>query len=471
VNFRLVLKLLALFFIFLLLLAPVSQIRDLVRERQQTRDGVVTEMARGAGYAQTITGPLLLVPYTKKVRTTVEATKDVPRHIEESIVEGELAFLPDTFTLSSELTLSERERGIYRARVYHAKNKLVGEFRIPPHFGIRENLPDYTFGASTLAVGISDIRGIANGLDLVWNGTSFPVSPGTKTALVSSGVHAALTLPNAQNETSLPFSLQLQLQGTGDFQVVPVGRDSRVEIKSNWPHPSFVGEFLPRGRSISNQGFTAQWQTSFFATNLEEALARCHGSSGDAANCNDFHSRRFGVNFIDPVDQYLKTERASKYAVLFIGLTFAAFFLVEVLRQKSVHPIQYGLVGLALAVFFLLLLALAEHLGFARAYALSSLACITLVSFYAAHVLQNGKALALFSSALLGLYAVLFAILSSEDYALLAGSLLVFCVLGLVMVLTRKVDWSTFGRSTSSPKEHIDLSPLRPDGPLSPNAP
>jgi inner membrane protein len=299
-NFRLLLKCLALFFVFLLLLAPIGQIRDLIHERQETRNGVVADIARGAGYAQTITGPILLVPYTKKIRVTVEATQNSPARIEEREVQGELAFAPNTFELSSSIDLSERQRGIYKARIYKADNVLSGEFVVPPSFGITEHLPDYTFGAPSLALGISDVRGIANGLALEVSGTPRALEPGTKSRLVTSGVHARLDLKSAANEQKLPFTIRLGLQGTGEYQVVPIGRESKVRMRSNWPHPSFVGEFLPVEREIENSGFTASWQTSFFATNLDDALLRCHQSPEDG--CQDFHTRKFGVSFVDPVD-------------------------------------------------------------------------------------------------------------------------------------------------------------------------
>jgi len=217
-------------------------------------------------------------------------------------------------------------------------------------------------------------------------------------------------------------------------------------LASDWPHPSFVGQFLPREREITRNGFSADWRTSFFATNLEEALLRCPAQADPAhEDCRDFGSRHFGVSFVDPVDQYLKSERAVKYGFLFILLTFAGFFLLEVLRRFSVHPVQYGLVGLALALFFLLLLSFSEHIGFAAAYVFSAVACVGLIAYYVSHVLGSRTHGAGFGGALAVLYALLYAILGSEDYALLTGSMLVFGLLALVMVLTRRVNWSGFG--------------------------
>jgi len=242
--------------------------------------------------------------------------------------------------------------------------------------------------------------------------------------------------------TTIDFRIALTLAGTGAFNLVPVGRESRVQLRSDWPHPSFVGDFLPVKREVSDAGFDAEWQTSFFATNMEDVLARCAQSS---TGCEALAGSSFGVSFIDPVDQYLKSERAAKYAFLFIGLTFAGFFLMEVLRRVSVHPIQYGLVGLALAMFFLLLLSLSEHLGFALAYLIAAAACVSLVGYYVRHVLGSRAQGLGFAAALASLYALLYGILSSEDYALLMGSLLVFGILAAIMVLTRGVSWSKLG--------------------------
>jgi inner membrane protein len=194
--------------------------------------------------------------------------------------------------------------------------------------------------------------------------------------------------------------------------------------------------------SINATGFDAQWSTSFFSTNLEEAL---HGCTETGA-CAEFNSRVLGVSFIDPVDQYLKTDRAIKYAFLFISLTFAGFFLFEVLKELAVHPIQYSLVGAALAIFYLLLLSLAEHLGFATAYVLSSGACVTLIGFYVSGILRSARRGVVFAGSLAALYGMLYVLLSADDYALLMGSALLFGLLAVVMVLTREVDWSSLGR-------------------------
>lgn len=443
-NFRLLLKISAISFVALVLLLPVAMIRELVTERQQRRDAVVGDIARSAAYAQTITGPLLVVPYTRKVRSWTEERDGEPWRLVETIVPGQLTFLPADFELSGTLDVSQRQRGIYQARLYDADTRITGLFELQANYGVTADLADYTFGAPRLSLGISDIRGIGNALELRWNGESVAFAPGTGTAVLESGVHATLPAGDIGAARRLSYAIGLSLQGTSEFHITPMGRESRVVLSSNWPHPSFAGEFLPREREVTDRGFSARWQTSFFATNLENVVGECAASS--AAACATLSSRHFGVSFIDPVDHYLKSERATKYAFLFIGLTFAAFFSFEVLRRFSVHPIQYGLVGLALAVFFLLLLSLSEHLGFAAAYVISSVACVALVGYYVAHVIGSATVGVSFGGALGGLYALLYAILGAEDYALLIGALLVFAVLGSIMVLTRKVNWARFGQ-------------------------
>lgn len=447
----------AILFLTVLLLAPMAHIRSLIRERQALRDGVLADVARSAGYAQTLTGPVLVVPYVRTVRTQRYDPAARAQITETHEEPGELRLLPATLQVNGTLGTEERRRGIYRARVFHADATLAGRFEIPAHFGVEGAAADYRFGTPHLALGISDIRGIGNALALTANGTRVPFLPGTGTALLAAGVQAPLALAASAMPQALDYAVALALQGTGEFHVVPVGRETQVTLKSDWPHPSFVGEFLPHARTVDAGGFSADWRTSFFATNLNEALARCQpdipaaGAEGRGNDpCAEFRGRTFGVAFIDPVDQYLKSERAAKYAFLFIGLTFAGFFLAEVLRRVSVHPVQYGLVGLALAMFFLLLIAFAEHIGFGSAYLVSAAACVGLVTYYVTHVLGSRAQGAGFGVALASLYGLLYGILSSEDYALLMGSLLVFGLLALVMVLTRGVSWHALGAGRQS---------------------
>jgi inner membrane protein len=449
ISWGLFLKVGAIFLLMLLLLIPMVRIGWLVRERQAARDSVVQDIARSAAYSQTITGPIVLVPY---IRTVEQEELDAAgkMHTVTRSFSGELRLLPTSLDVGGKLTTEERQRGIYRARIFNADTALKGVFELPAHYGVTKDVESYDFGAPRLALGISDIRGIGNAMALKANGTKIGFEPGSSTDLLSAGVHATLPAGDVSVVQRFDYEIALKLLGTSDFQITPVGRDTHIMLTSNWPHPSFVGEFLPVAREVNADGFSAEWQTSFFATNMEEALARCRTAT-EGNPCADFQARHFGVSFIDPVDQYLKSERATKYAFLFIGLTFAGFFLFEVLRRFSVHPMQYGLVGLALAMFFLLLLSFSEHIGFAAAYAVSAAACVGLIAFYVSNVLASKLHGLGFGVGLAALYGLLYGILQSEDYALLMGSLLVFTVLAAVMVLTRRVSWSAPITSGAAP--------------------
>jgi len=436
-NLRLLLKLAAVGFLGLLLLIPLALIRGLVAERQGERDEVLQDIARSSSHAQHLTGPLLVVPYRKTVRQEkLHPTTGQP-YVETTEQRGRLYFLPESFALDGHVVTEERRRGIYRARLYHSRNELSGAFDLPARYGIDEAYADYRFDPALLTLGISDIRGIEKDVRLRWNGRELPFAAGGADDLVANGIHAVLPPLDPAAVQRFDFELVLELQGTSQLSVSPVGRDTRVQLSSDWPHPSFVGDYLPVEREVGPRGFTARWQTSFYATNLEQELGACVRSGA----CDVFHARGFGVRLVDPVDQYLKSDRAVKYAVLFVALTFAAFFLFEVLGRLAVHPVQYGLVGLALAVFYLLLLSLSEHVEFALAYGVSASACVLLIGFYVSHVLRGWRRGAGFTAGLAGLYAVLYGLLVAEDYALLLGSLLVFTLLAAVMALTRKLDW------------------------------
>lgn len=448
-NRNLTLKLGAIALLIVLLLIPLIMINGLINDRQQLRDGVLEDIARSSSYSQQLSGPLMVVPYRKVVRTWKLNEKTNQRYQEVGEERGRLYFLPERFELDGQVQTELRKRGIYEARLFHADNRISGHFSVPAQLGIKEDFADYQFDQPFLAVGISDIRGIENALKLELNDQRLDFLPGSQVGWLGEGVHVTLPALNAAQATELTFGFDLRLQGTGQLQVLPVGKASKVSLAANWPHPSFIGNYLPVQREITDQSFTAEWQTTFFSTNLQEALVRCVSSN----NCDAFNARSFGVSFIDPVDQYLKSDRAIKYALLFIGLTFAGFFLFEVLKSLAVHPVQYALVGVALAFFYLLLLSLSEHLGFALAYLLSASGCVLLIGFYVCHVLRSVRHGLCFSAGLAALYGLLYGLLSAEDYALLMGSLLLFGLLGVFMVLTRKLDWYGIGQKPAKPLE------------------
>lgn len=451
-NRPLLFKLGAIAVLMLLLLVPLLMIDGLVGERQAYRDGVLRDIARSSAYEQRLSGPLLVVPY---VRSVLEWQHDEKTNTHGQVrreVRGRLYFLPESFVLDGSMTTELRHRGIYEARLYHADNRVHGSFLVPASYGIGEDLESYRFEQPFLAVGISDVRGIQNVPKLAFGGQALDFAAGSGDRLLGDGLHVALPLHASTAEQRFDYSFDLNLLGSSRLAVAPVGRESRVNLVADWPHPSFDGEYLPAERSIDAKGFAAHWRTSFFASGMEEALKDCLAEK----NCEAFQGRSFGVSLVDPVDQYLKADRAMKYALLFIGLTFAGFFLFEVLKGLALHPVQYALVGLALALFYLLLLSLAEHVGFELAYLASAGACVALIGFYLSTVLHSVLRGCAFAMGLALLYGALYGLLRAEDYALLMGSLLLFAILAGVMALTRRLDWYGVGRQSEAPSFSLD---------------
>lgn len=437
----------------LLMQIPVEMVRGLVAERKQVRDAVVADIARGSAEAQKIVGPILYVPWTRRVSEATTTTDDAGRSrtvSKEKIERGHVALLPQSLAVEGTIALQEKHRSLYKAHLYTLNVTLHGTFELPPGLGVSEPSGALEWGRALLVLGIRDPRGIRDGVQFDWGGTSPTLYPGgIEAAGANTGIHAdlgplAAALGTAATKTS--FRIALSLLGTERLDIVPVGATTTVSLASTWPHPSFTGQILPdAGGQLSAEGFAATWRTSHFATNLAQLHQRCTQSR----QCDPFNQLSLGVSFIQPVDLYQTVERSVKYGFLFILLTFAAFFLFEVLRQLAIHPVQYALVGAALAIFFLLLISLSEHIGFARAYAIATCACVALIGYYVGHVLRSMRRGIGFAAALAALYSLLYVLLRSEDHALLMGALLVFVCLAAAMVATRRVDWYAINSATS----------------------
>jgi inner membrane protein len=321
--------------------------------------------------------------------------------------------------------------------------RIKGRLVMPKDYGPVAGEGTITWGTPLFAFGVSDPRGIKNNPVLKWNGVDLRFSPGTggdRTRL-GGGISVPLDKLPQGSAQEVDFSFDLDLMGMERLSFIPTARETRVVLKADWAHPSFFGKFSPDSKVGKNE-FSADWKTSFFSTNAPQTYAAC--AVGD--QCAEFRGNEFGVSLIQPADLYLQLERANKYGFLFIGLTFAAFFLFEVLKSLAVHPLQYSLVGLALAMFFLLLVSLSEHLGFLEAYGIASGACVGLIVLYLGAVLASWWRALGIGALLAGLYGVLFMLLRSEDNALLMGSLFLFVLLGAVMLGTRRIDWYALGR-------------------------
>jgi inner membrane protein len=422
----------------LALLVPVLMIQSLVAERWSRRNEAVSGIAEGWGKRQTVAGPYLAIPYerhwTEVKRETVDGKL---RETRNERAESRVLRLPAAsleWTVGAEI--GEKARGIYRARLYNARLHAQGSIDVPARSRFEDGASRYKWGTPRLVLGISDPLGIRAA-----SGT-YGFAPGSGDTAIAGGLHALLG--DFQFSKKIEFALTLELGGSEAFSLAPLGADTTVSMRANWPHPSFQGRFLPARHEIGPDGFTANWQVSRFAAQGAAEAANC------PFPCNRM-AEQISVSLIEPVGLYQQLERASKYGFLFIGLTFAAFLLFELLRRLAIHPVQYALVGLALAMFFLLLTALSEHIEFASAYAIATLACAGLIATYLVWVLRSLRAGLAFGAALAALYAMLYALLKAEDHSLLGGSLLLFGLLAVVMIATRRVDWYVL---TARPSEN-----------------
>ena len=422
----------------MLLLIPLTMIDGVINERKHYRDGVIRDVAKSSTGQQTITGAILVVPYTERIikETSVKEGEEVKKIVKVERYSRKEYFLPEEMTINGDIETEERYRGIYKVPVYQANVTMAGSFSIPKSFRDKKNNPNITLQQPYLVVGIEDIRGVQRNVSLEANQETIALMPGTNTHFVAQGLHALLPMKHAYSK-KLDFSVSMELQGMKQLSFLPTGKFTQVSLTSSWPHPSFIGRFLPKTRTVSEEGFTANWQTSLFSSNMQEYLASCTKSS----NCQSFNNNYFGVSLHQGVDVYLQAERSVKYALLFIGLTFVAFFLFEVLKGLPIHAVQYGLVGMALALFYFLLISLSEHIAFALAYIIAASACVGLLGFYVSFVLRSLSKGMVFGGTLVALYGALYMLIRSEDYALLMGSILLFAVLTFIMIITRDVNW------------------------------
>lgn len=427
----------------LILAVPLLLVVSKIYERDSYHDQVRAEISRSWTGQQQVMGPILVVPYTR-VFEKREYDQDLRKHVSNSYEAFEYLFImPDTLNGDAKLKTEIRSRGIYDVPVYSSTVSLNGSFSTTRLVELSKRHDVVAIKNPYLSILVNDMRGLAEPPTLKWASSEVEFLPGSKLAFHSNGIHAPLGDPNRDVAKPHSFSVSLSLRGMSSFRFSPVGDSSLVTIASAWPHPRFDGQYLPTEREISDDGFTATWQMSAFATNISKKADDCA-----KGNCAELVASYLGVELVDPVDVYLQAQRASKYGILFIGMTFTAFFLFEVLKKFAIHPIQYTLVGLALTVFYLLLVSLAEHIAFAWAYSIATAACVGLLAFYISHVLKSIKLGISFGLGIAVLYGILYTIIQLEDYAFSTGSIIVFVVLSGIMYVTRKVDWFEISQST-----------------------
>ncbi|HEX8980806.1 MAG TPA: cell envelope integrity protein CreD [Parasulfuritortus sp.] len=421
-------KLFALAVLALVLIFAVSQVEWKVNERRATRDNAVQTIADQYAREQQLVGPLLWVKCSEPA-SVVETDANGSRR---RTVDHDCSRVvrPTLLTGQGTLGVSERYRGIYIAHIYTAVLKLHA---VIPAFAAK---PGQTIEAADLIFGVGDPRGIKLVRIATADGRDLAAQPGVPGGPVQFGFHVPLD-PGALNQVQ-NLTMDIEIAGSGRLDFAPVAADNDFTLQSTWPHPSFSGRFLPEAREVSVAGFSARWRVNDFATGGDRVLADKSAGIEQPAN---WLADSLGVSLIDPVDAYTQTDRAVRYGFLFVLLTLGGFFLFEMVKRKPVHPLQYLLIGFAVVLFFLLLLALSEHIAFALAYEIAASACVLLITAYGRTLVGGWLGALALGIGYAMLYGGLYLILASEDYALLLGAWLVFLLLALTMWLTRRLDW------------------------------
>jgi inner membrane protein len=342
--------------------------------------------------------------------------------------------LPEYLKIEGEIVPEKLKRGIYEVVVYTSDISVTGDFELTKLFD-QTDLKEIRYDQSYITIGLSDLRGIKNELDFSWDGQSAAVKPGTKLSNIAySGITVELPDEGPDNEKSHKFSFKLKLRGSQNLSFVPLGSTTEVEISSDWDAPSFNGNFLPDWRNIDKDGFEARWKIFQLNRNLPQSWI-------DSDMSGKMNEAAFGFDLLLPLDDYQKSMRSAKYAGMTIALTFLVFFLVEVLNKRKIHPFQYILVGLALCIFYILLVSISEHTNFNFAYGISAFSIILMITMYSLSVFKKKMLSLLLIIILVGIYGFLYVTLQLADYALLMGSIGLVVILGITMYFTRKINW------------------------------
>jgi inner membrane protein len=407
----------------LLLLIPNAMIQDLIRERQERSRETIDKINEKWSRAQTVCGPILTIPFTT---TYLDADKKPVAR------DHELHLTPANMEIHTQLFPEERHYGIYKAILYKSELVIRGQFPDLSRLKIEESSNLIHYDKAFISLGVSDLRGLTNEIDFQLNGKTYPAEVGGNN--IVGGKQLVINLPGMitpHAESSYAFECKLHLNGSSHIDFIPVGNTSQVEVEGAWKDPGFTGSFSP-DYQLTDTGFQAKWNVLSFNRNIPEYWVDKIDYVGDTS---------FGVNLVDTVDHYQQNMRSAKYALMFIALTFVVFFFVEVLTKKRIHPMQYLLVGIALILFYSLLLSISEQLNFAVAYLIASVATIALITAYTSGIFKNKTQTGVLAFILSLLYIFLYVVLQLEDVALLIGSIGLFIILGIIMYFSQKIKW------------------------------
>lgn len=435
----------------LLMLIPLFQVQGLIEERRQLRDQAVGEIANRWGAAQTLGGPVLVVPKKYKVKDgNGWALKEVNE-----------IMLSDSLNIGGSMVAEERHYGIYSTPVYTSELTLRAVFLPQDLQMLERDDTEWHWAQAELRLPLSDVRGLRRVDSMYINEQEMRFVPSS--GGVASLNAIAVPLDLTERTTKYVVEIKMTLAGTETLQFLPFARKTEIQLSAPWGDPSFVGAFLPAERKIDDKQFEARWQVldlnREFSQHWEESNVNVNSLEPGysptpyaGVGSPTIKNMAFGVELYQPAGLYQQNTRAGKYGLLFIGLTFVAFFLFEILKKLRVHPVQYLLIGLALCTFYIVLLALSEQIGFSLAYLAAACSVIMMIGGYASSMLDGRKAGFMIGAMLTLVYGVLYGLIVSEQYSLSLGALMLLVVIGLLMYLTRRIDWYAIGQRTSAPQ-------------------
>lgn len=441
----------------LLLLVPLFYVKGLIAEREERQQEAVAEISNKWAGRQHIAGPVIAIPYT--FTETDNAGKAIIR-------KHTAWFLPDELNVVTDITPREKHRGIFKVMLYSSKTKVSGRFAGLALDKLQLDPANLLWNEAFVKVVLADTRGLNDPVKLRWKDKEFELSAQSGNG-AREGMTAPLPVSGANDFLDASFSFTVDLNGSEQLMFSPLGKTTSVKINSGWQDPSFNGGMLPQQTTVNDSGFTATWKSMAHnrrfpqqwtndAYDLDYSFSEPQAPpremstaatevrySGNASvkPADPVSAAAFGVNLFVPVNGYQKTMRTIKYALLCIVLTFAAFFLIETLHKKPVHPFHYGLVGLALVLFYTLLLSFSEYTGFNTAYIIAALATTGLITIFVKSLLQASRPAVILSVVLMLVYTYVFSLLQLQDYALIFGSVGLFLMLAVVMYFSRKLSW------------------------------
>jgi len=427
-------------FLSLVLLIPLMFIEDLIQERSFRQEKVLDEISKQWGNEVVIYGPIVKVPYKVFVEKVItdKKTKKITTETIEHIKYG--YFFPDKLDIKSTINPEQKKRGIYTTAVFNSKILINGIFDSLDFSQKEIDDKNILWDKSVVLLKTTNVKGVNSVLSINMDGKKYGLSSSGTNAYNDNQYYtleSSMIPLKGKNKKMKPitFSLYFSVRGSKEIRFIPIGKETTAEITSSWKTAKFMGEFLPYNPDkINDDGFNAKWNI----LDINRPFSQQHFNQ--LPYLNDFD---FGVNFKIPVDEYQKSERSAKYGFLVICLTFLVFFLIQTISEIYMHPFQYLMIGLALLMFYTLLVSISEHSNFLKAYAIASISVIGLITAYAKNILKSIKFMLFIASSLTVLYAFIFIIIQLESYALLAGSVGLFIILATVMFVSRKIDWSS----------------------------